>query len=183
MKGLPAHLRYTLNRRQRLIPHLIGWGAMGPCFVAFCVMFLAAAFFISAWFFLATLMAAWFGSNYIYGFVDVWLNPIREMDVVIEPLGIGYLAGNERWYVHMDGVLSIKQLTNDLWTILHHNGTVINVPTETMPDYCVAHIRAAIAEGWIYLQPFADEHKRKLDASSTTTSVGSDLSANDGHTP
>jgi hypothetical protein len=161
----PAHLRYTLTRWQRLIPHIRLWHVFGPLFVAAFAMFLVAGF-QNAWFFLAALIAAWFGRGYILGFADVLMNPTREMDIIIEPLGIGFLIGSERWYVHMDGVLSIRQLTKGVWTIAHHNGTVINVPADCMPDVCVQHIRAAIRDKWTYLQPFADKHREQYVASS-----------------
>ena len=157
----PAHLRYKLNRWQRLIPHLKLWHAMGPVFVASFAMFLTAAFNRSVWFFVAALIVAWFGRGYIIGIAQVLLHPIHEMDIIIEPVGIGFLIGSERWYVHMDGVLSIRQLTKSVWTIAHHNGTVINVRTDCMPDECVAHIRAAIKDKWTYLQPFADKHRHR----------------------
>ena len=94
------------------------------------------------------------------------LKPTREMDLLIEPLGIGVLIGDERWYVHMDGVLSIQRLAPGVWTIAHYNGTVFHVPTECMPDVCVQHIRAAIKDQWVYLQQFADKHTKHCAASS-----------------
>ena len=178
----PAHLRYTLNRWQRLIPHVRHWHVMGPLFVASFVMFLTAAFNQSVWFFLAALITAYFGRGYILGLADVALHPVREMDIIIEPLGIGFLIGSERCYVHMDGVLSIQQLTKGIWTIAHHNGTVINVPSDRMPHACVTHIRAAIDGKWTYLQPFADKHKQQLAASSQDGCNELNTAADD-HTP
>jgi hypothetical protein len=162
----PAHLRYTLTRWQRLIPHLRLWHAIGPLIVASFVTLVAAAFRQNAWFFLAAFIVGWFGRGYVLGLVDVMLNRTREMDIIIEPLGIGFLIGTERWYVHMDGVLSISQLTNGVWTIAHHNGTVINIPSHCMPETCLTHIHAAIKDKWAYLQPFADEHRKRLNARS-----------------
>jgi len=162
----PVHLRYTLNRWQRLVPHLRLWHGLGPVFVAVFALCLVAAFQQNAWFLLAALVPAWLARGYIVGFVDLLLKPTREMDLLIEPLGIGVLIGDERWYVHMDGVVSIQRLAQGVWTIAHHNGTVIHVPTECMPDVCVQHIRAAIKDKWAYLQQFAEKHKEQSAAAS-----------------
>ena len=161
--ALPAHLTYRLSRRQRLIPHLKLWGPMGPAYVFFFAWSVFAAFASSGWFSLAAIVTLWFGRGYILGLFDVLARSTRPMDILIEPLGIGYLAAGDRWYVHMDGVLSIQELLSGVWTVSHHNGTVFNIPTDVMPDDCVDHIRNAIEHKWEYLQPFADEHKHKLD--------------------
>ena len=160
------HLRFTLTRRQRLIPHLKMWYVMGPVLVSCFAILLIAAIRNSAWFFLASFVVGWFGRGYVFGLMDVILHRTRAMDILIEPLGIGYLLGEDRWYVHMDGVSSISQLTDDVWTIAHDNGTVINVPLDCMPATCVAHISASIKDKWAYLQPFADARKKSLEAQS-----------------
>jgi hypothetical protein len=162
----PVHLRYTLNRWQRLVPHLRLWHGLGPPLVAVVTICLVAAFQRNAWFLLAALVAAWLARGYIVGFADLLLKPTREMDLLIEPLGIGVLIGAERWYVHMDGIASIQQFTQGVWTIAHRNGTVFHVPTECMPDVCVQHIRAAIQGKWAYLQQFAVKHREHCAATS-----------------
>lgn len=162
LKTLPAHLRYQLTRRQRLIPHLGLWGPLGPAFVVCFAVSLFATFAESRWFLVAVLIWAWCGYGYVAGLVGILRYRVCDVDLIIEPLGIGYLAAGQRWYVHMDGVLSIRQLLDGVWTIAHFNGTVFNVPADSMPDECVSHIRSAIERKWDYLQPFADEHKRKL---------------------
>ena len=146
--ALPAHLKYSLSRRQRLIPYLKLWGPMGPAYVMFLAWSVYSAFTNSAWFALAAIVAIWFGRGYILGLFDVLKNSTRDMDILIEPLGIGYLAAGERWYVHMDGILSIRELLSGVWTVSHHNGTVFNIPTNIMPDDCVEHIRKAIDQKW-----------------------------------
>ena len=135
---------------------------MGPAYVLFVAWSVFAAFTNSGWFALAAIVAMWFGRGYVLGLFDVLARSTRQMDILIEPLGIGYLAAGDRWYVHMDGVLSIRELLSGVWTVSHHNGTVFNIPTNVMPDDCVEHIRNAIEHKWEYLQPFADEHKQTL---------------------
>lgn len=145
-----------------MIPHLRLWHAIGPLLVAGFVLLLAAAFQQNSWLFLAAAIFGWLGREYVLGLINIMRNKTIDMDIVIEPLGIGFLIDTERWYVHMDGVLSIRQLTKDVWTIAHHNGIVINVLVDCLPESCLEHIRAAIKDKWAYLQPFADEHKSDL---------------------
>lgn len=137
---------------------------MGPFLVTCFAISLIATFAESVWFLFAALLAAWLGRGYAFGLLDVARHPVRDVDIIIEPLGIGFLAAGQRWYVHMDGVVSIGQFIDDVWTIAHRNGTVFNVPRDILPNDGVSHIRSAIERKWEYLQPFADAHQRMRDA-------------------
>lgn len=163
MADIPVHLQYRLTRRQRLLPHIRLCGTMGPIgliiLASFAIRGVATS---SLWFILFAFAVLWFLRGYIRGLLDATLHRYRDMDVIIDPLGIGFLLGTERWWVCLDGVRSI-QLISGVWTILHRNGTVIDVPSECMPGHCVEHIRATVDGGWEYLRPFADARKSEFE--------------------
>lgn len=119
-------LEYSLTRRQRLIPHLVIWLPYMP----FMAGSLVAAFFLasSVWFVLMAMVALWFTRGFFVGLADIIICSERHADIVIEENGLGYLAGGERWYILLEGIINIGKICSDVWTVYHHNGTVINIP-------------------------------------------------------
>lgn len=150
------HLQYELGRLARLIPHLRVWALPGVAILAMLCVPLDATITSSPWYLIATLFVLFLGRGLFLGLVDIALCSRRSYDVTFEPLGIGYLAGRYRWYVHLDGVLWIRRIHAQNWTIAHTNGTIINVPCDLLPDRYVFHVRSAITNGWSYLNRFTD---------------------------
>jgi hypothetical protein len=66
------------------------------------------------------------------------------MDVQVEENGVGLLIGKDRWWLFKDGFLSIKQLTNGVWTLEHWNGNVIHIPAAAITEAQLSYFRAAI---------------------------------------
>jgi hypothetical protein len=54
--------------------------------------------------------------------------PVRPLDIVVEENALGFIAGGERRYLFLDGIIDITKYLNDVWTIQHWNGMVVNVP-------------------------------------------------------
>jgi hypothetical protein len=69
------------------------------------------------------------------------------MDIVVEENGLGFLAGGERWWLFLDGIISISRYEKDTWTIYHWNGSVINVTASVISPDQLAHLRAAAERG------------------------------------
>lgn len=137
-------LQYDLNRRQRLIPHLFVWIPGLPVIVGlFFAPFLVP---VSGWLVLLMLVALWVTKGFFVGLADIVTAPNRHMDLVIEENGIGYLAGGERWYISLDGVIKVFKICPDVWTVYHHNGTVINIATSVITAEQVAALKAAVQQ-------------------------------------
>jgi hypothetical protein len=81
------------------------------------------------------------------GLIDVILVPRRDIDLIIEENAAGILLGSERWYLFLDGIISIHQHHRGIWTIQHHNGSVLHIPAKEITDDQLAHLRAAMERG------------------------------------
>lgn len=146
MIQLPFQIRYQLNRRQRLIPHLRLWGPHGLLAVLGLAGLLVGLSF-SWWAVVPLLGWLWFYGNFFRGLLDVLLRSRALMDLEIQENGLGFLAGGERWWLFLDGFTSIEQQTPGVWTLLHHNGCVVNIPVDAITAEQLEHIRAAAARG------------------------------------
>ncbi len=146
MVDLPFELRYELSRRQRLIPHLKIWDGLG--LIILCVLAgLLAGLFWFWWPGLLVLAWIWFFRKFFLGLADVALHRVVRMDLRVEENGLGFLAGRERWWLFLDGLLSIEQLTRGVWTLQFWNGSVIHVPATVITEAQLGYLRAAMEHG------------------------------------
>ncbi|HEY8504498.1 MAG TPA: hypothetical protein VIL46_07940 [Gemmataceae bacterium] len=143
---MPFELRYTLSRRQRLVPHLKLWGPLSVV-VPLVLAVLVANLFRAWWVALPALAWVWLFRNFFRGLADVALRRTVTMDLRIEENGLGFLAGGERWWLFLDGLIRIEQLTPGVWTLQHWNGAVVNIPAGAITDSQLAHLRAAMERG------------------------------------
>lgn len=149
-------LRYSLNRLQRLVPHLRVWGIVTTLVVLALLTFFCIRTVVAAWsedwadtaIFggLALGMLVVFRGLFI-GIIDVLIFASRDMDVVFEYNAVGILVGKERRYLFLDGVINISKYRGDLWTIQHYNGSVLNLPVSLISDEQVLLIRNAMEYG------------------------------------
>ena len=149
-------IRYTLSRRQRLIPHLRIWGVFFTPFVtlllAFFVWRVAAMVFaldllgIVVFGALAASIALLFRGLFI-GLVDVFLVPRREMAITIEDTAMGIMLGSERCYLYLDGIISISRFCHDVWTVQHWNGSVVHIAASAIDDGQLEHMRDMMRHG------------------------------------
>jgi hypothetical protein len=79
--------------------------------------------------------------------IDVIVHPVRQMDIVVEQNSLGFLAGDQRWSIHLGGILKIGRICSDTWTVYHYNGTVINIPVSAITQDQVDHLVAARQRG------------------------------------
>ena len=138
----PFQLQYELNRRQRLIPHLVIWGQYLPAYiiVAGCLIF--ASVHWSPWLLLGLIAVLRLTKGFFIGLSNIITQPKHEMDILVEENGLGYLAGGERWWVPLDGVLKVGKIHPDVWTVFHYNGTVINIPVGVITDEQIKHLQS-----------------------------------------
>lgn len=137
-------LKYELNRRQRIIPHLAIWlPLLGmPSIIVLLFAYLLVS--ISVWFILPLLVMLWLIKGFFVGLLDVIIYPKRKMDIVVEEKGLGYLANNERWWIFLCGVIEVSKICSDIWAVQHHNGTIINIPVSTITLEQVETLQSAI---------------------------------------
>lgn len=142
---LPFQLKYELNRRQRLIPHLKLWQPYG-WFVT--LIFAAAPYilFIHWWLIIIPLGIVWFFKGYFVGLIDILLCPMRKMDVIIDENNISYLAGDVRQWIDMTRMLSVDMLYKDVWTLYHHTGIVIHIPVSVISEKQIRYIKMACGQ-------------------------------------
>ena len=139
--------KYTLNRRQRLVPHLHVWGMHGIVLCVLVSAVIAAGCNRSGWGFLALIPLGLMLRGFFVGLLDVVVNPTRDMDIIVQGNGLGFLADGERLWIFLDGIVRITQFQHDTWTILHWNGTVINVPSAIATGDQLEYLRSASERG------------------------------------
>jgi hypothetical protein len=102
---VPAHLRYTLSRPQRLVPHLRMWGIGDSLFVVALFGFFAVRAVVGVYqlegadvlvFGGLSLAVLWLFRGLFVGLIDALVVPVRSLDVTIEDNALGILLGCER---------------------------------------------------------------------------------------
>jgi hypothetical protein len=149
-------LRYGLNRRQRLVPHVRIWGwtltLVAPPLLLFFLVQTTVSTFNAMWLnalgfgVLAFLLFLFLGEFFL-GLFDALLIPVRHMDVIIEDNAAGIMLGKERWYLFLDGITELRKFRDDVWTIRHFNGFVLHIAADAIHEELIAHIRAAMERG------------------------------------
>ena len=139
----PFELRYSLTRRQRLVPHLKSWGL--GCLIVPLVMGLLLAGIASHWWAgLLALVWGFVGRGFFLGFLTVVRRKSVWMDLRVEANGLGVMVGAERVWLFLDGLIGIDQMMAGLWTLRHWNGAVLSVPADAITDAQLAYLRAAM---------------------------------------
>ncbi len=156
MCEVPFHLHYTLNRTQRLVPLVRIWGLGYTPFVITLFAFFSVQTVVSICrlslqgvgvFGGLALLVFFLCRGLFRGLVDVLTVPSREVDVVFEEQAAGILLGRERWYLFLDGIHDIRQYRRDLWTIQHHNGSVLHIPAAAIRPEQLEHLTTAMERG------------------------------------
>ena len=148
-----CHIEYDLSRRQRLAVHLDRWVPCLPGLVLVVggsiVLITALACAVSRWFRLLWVVPLLFAVGQFWGFlrglVNVVFVPLQHMDIIVEETALGFMARGERFWVFLDGIKRIEKHSQDIWTIVHRNGTVINIPIAAIDERYIDHMRT-IAE-------------------------------------
>ncbi|MBI5595294.1 MAG: hypothetical protein HY928_04310 [Elusimicrobia bacterium] len=140
----PVRITYSLTRRQRLAAHLGVWRAH-PLLLAFHVLTGTAAASLAVtkswWWAPLAFASLWSLWGFFWGFLNVAFLPVHAMDIIVEEHGIGFMLGCERIWCFLDGIRRVEAFAPGLWTLVHHNGTVISIPMDAVDERTMAHIR------------------------------------------
>ena len=81
------------------------------------------------------------------GLIDALRVRRRVVDMIIDDETAAILIRGERWHLFLDGIAAILQFHPGVWTIQHHNGTVLHIPAGEITDDQLAHLRTAMERG------------------------------------
>lgn len=156
MPDIPFHLRYTLTRGQRIVPHIRIWGiASSPFILGLFGFFLVAAVINFSrlrlldgfGFLLLAGLVFVLARGFFVGIIDVLATRNREVDLLVEKDAAGVLLRAQRWWLFLDGFVEIRKYRRDVWTLRHYNGCVLNVPTAQVSEDLLDYIKAAMERG------------------------------------
>ena len=156
--AVPFPLRYTLTRRQRLLPHVRLWGVTTVLVVtAFEVFFIWLSFCNipeTGWLRAVGFCALFAGGLFLLfrgmfnGLIDVLRVPRRHVDIIVNDESAAIVMGDgQRWHLFLDGIIAITQFHPGIWSVEHHNGAVLHIPASAITDDQLAHLRAAMERG------------------------------------
>ena len=140
-----VHLKYELSRRQRWDTYVRGWLPALPKYLLVAGTMVALTWLAShrsPWFLLFLLGPIWVLRGLIGGVVQVALIPTQRMDILIDEDKLGFMAGSERWWVHLDSIVRIERLRDDLWTFVAYHGEAFDVPVSLVTEETLAHVRS-----------------------------------------
>ena len=145
--AFPVHLHYELSRAQRLIPHLALWGPASILILVIPLSFLSL--FYHRWFFvMVSVLLVFLFRGLFIGVLNVLLVGRMTIDLLIEENGLGAkINAEERQWMYQDGIVAIRQYLKSLWTVQHHNGAVLHIPTSEIAPLVIDHMKAVAAKG------------------------------------
>src|SRR4030067_1247700 len=108
MPQIPFHLRYSLSRGHRLVPHLCLWGGLSLLIPVGLAAIVILAIRISPWWGLLVVPLLFVFRGFFVGLLDVALHPTCDMDIIVEKDALGCLVGGQRWYLFLDGIIAIN---------------------------------------------------------------------------
>ena len=134
--------RFTVSRRQRLVPPLKVWAPHGVIGLPLLGLLLHLAFTESpwAWFLVALLVLLMRG--FFIALVQITLWPRQRLCVAIEERGVGFGEDEPEWWIFTDGILRFDRACADVWTLYHYNGTVLSVPADVISPEDVSFLRS-----------------------------------------
>jgi hypothetical protein len=156
MSEIPFHLHYTLSRGQRIVPHLRVWGTTSALLILslFTFFVFAAVLNLSQsrvrdgiGFLVFASLVFIVARGLFIGIIDILTTRMREVDVLVEENAAGVLLRGQRWWLFLDGFVEIRKYRRDIWTLRHHNGSVLNIPTTQISEDQLSHIKAAMERG------------------------------------
>ncbi len=140
-----CHIEYDLSRRQRLVAHCGVWAPYVVGLIVITgggtVLFVDLTVSVSPWLAPLILLPLWLTRGFIIGLINVIFVGVQHMDVIVEENGLGYAIDSDRFWIFLDGIIRIQKYSRDTWTISHHNGTVISIPTTAIEERYVEHMR------------------------------------------
>lgn len=137
---VPFHLHFSLTRRQRLRVEVVPWlpviaGATG---FGLGALFLATS--VSVWcLFLLLLPVLMYRGLFVFAF-DLIVNGGRSTDLVVDADSMEVRSSDGEKCLPLDGIFQVFR-TDDTWTVLHLDGTVLTIPTNAITVEQVDYLR------------------------------------------
>lgn len=150
-----AALDFTLSRHQRLRTMLSVWWK-GIAFLVFWIPSLISMFFKEPIPAVVVSLATLFFFRGLLGWTISLLTSTGKTHVEIKENGIGVGVNQADVWVFADGIRKLKENPWGTTSIYHHNGAVIDIPTEELTE----EARNEISKG---MNKYAAERK-KLNA-------------------
>ena len=142
-----VHLQYDLTRRQRWDTHMAAWLPALPkyLFVAGVMVALTwLASYRSPWFLLFFLAPLWVLRGLIAAIVHIAWVPVRHEDIIINEDALGFMAGRQRLWAHLDSIVQIDKFRDDLWSFRCYHGESFDVPVALINEQTLEHIRRKV---------------------------------------
>lgn len=136
----PFTLEYTLTRRQRLSVELVPWLPAIAGTIGFSVGAAYLTYAASAWFLvLLALPVVMYRGLFLFAF-DLMVHGGRAVTVHVADDALVVETAGQHKRLPLDGLLQVFR-ANDLWTILHLDGTVLIIPDSAITPEQVAFLR------------------------------------------
>lgn len=138
----PFEIKCNVTRTQQLITLLRAWGLLGPLIFLGTIACFIQSVTHTWWFLFIALGGLWAARGFIFGLIGIALHHVGTLDIRVEENGLGFMAGKERLWIFLDGVTRVHQPRADIWTVCHHNGTLITIPSDKITPEQIEHIRS-----------------------------------------
>lgn len=136
----PFTLEYTLTRRQRLRVELVPWLPAIAGTLGFSVGAAYLTYAASAWFLvLLALPVVMYRGLFLFA-LDLIVKGGRAVAVHVADNAVIVESAGQRRCLPLEGILQVFR-SNDLWTVLHLDGTVLIIPDSAITAEQVAFLR------------------------------------------
>ena len=133
--------RFSLSRRQRLLPLLRAWGLFAVIGVPTFIVALGLGFSGQWVGWVITVVFLFIMRGLFVGLVLIVIRRREPMCIAIEEQGIGFGDSQPDWWIFTDGIIGFRR-TLDIWTVYHHNGTLLHIPTDVISSDDVAFLKS-----------------------------------------
>ncbi|HEX4611639.1 MAG TPA: hypothetical protein VH092_25815 [Urbifossiella sp.] len=150
---VPFRLQYTLGRRDRLAvestPHLPALAAA----LGFTTGIAYLALVVSGWFVAFLVLLAYPCHGLVTFLVELVLVSARPVDVLVESDRLGFLVGENRVWLGLEGVIQVFRSDNGrTWTLLHLNGSVLTIPGDVILPAQLEFLKGFALRAWRHRQ-------------------------------
>jgi hypothetical protein len=137
---IPFHLKFTLSRRQRLVLDLPPWLPAVAATLGFSLGAAYAGIYASPWFLLLLLLPVLvYHGLFVFAF-DIIVNGGRAVEIHADDFDMQVTSDGETKWLSLDGIFQVFR-SDDTWTVLHLDGTVITIPETAITMEQIGYLR------------------------------------------